>query len=151
MFAIASTSGSAMITLIALSSQLFLQDASGIQSAWLRATSLLGVVITGSVGGCLLSRVNTHHLGLQLSIFSACILMVVMLLPVQSSIILFSMFLLSCCYGLEHPNNMRTLMALTAKHERPLCFSQSKITICYCKKQLRKKPHMNLVNMCMTA
>ncbi len=101
-----STAGS-MMSLISISTLLFKIDITGTYSSWLQVVTLFGVVITGIFGGYLINKIAARSIGFFMPIFSAVVLLWLLFIEIKIFQGLTVIFLLSCFYGVEHPNNSK--------------------------------------------
>ena len=117
-----STAGSTM-SLLSISTLLFNIDSSGSYSAWLQIIILLGVVLTGVFGGSLISHMTPRNLGFLMPGLSAVVLFFLLMVGIEFQTGVIAIFILSCLYGVEHPNNIRTLNQMVAPEKKASIFS----------------------------
>lgn len=117
-----STAGSAM-SLISISTLLFKIDVSGTYSSLLQIAALFGIVATGFFGGSLIGKMTSKMIGWLMPVLSASVLLNLLFLEITLYQGLAAIFILSCLYGIEHPNNIRILNQLVVKEKKASVFS----------------------------
>lgn len=118
-----STAG-AVLTLLALSANLYETDQEGVASSSIYALQYLGIATVGFIGGWTLQRFTAIFLGLFGAFISAIIVFFLasfsQIHPIIGLPIIFLLFLIS---GIDHPNNIRFFNGVLEEKEKVHFFS----------------------------